>query len=176
RWCPCTRSGSAGGVERPRDAFDQALCLERLAEKADGAGLHRLPPKPLLQKRRDEDSGRSGAASARCCCSSSPFIPGICMSEMMHDTSSNRGDSRNSSAEAKAITQSPNDFTRFPVARRTDSSSSMTAIVGTLGGVESAFIARKWSRQSLAETHTNVCDVNTGRYAAAVFPPSPPGR
>jgi len=63
----------------------------------------------------------------------------------MHDTSSNRGDSRNSSAEAKAITQSPNDFTKFPVARRTDSSSLMTAIVGTLGGVESAFITRKWS-------------------------------
>src|SRR5262249_48137010 len=63
-------------------------------------------------------------------CSSTPVMPGICTSAMTQDVSLNRGEDKNSFAEANACAENPSDLSNRAVAVRTEASSSMIEITG----------------------------------------------
>ena len=65
-------------------------------------------------------------------CSSIPLMPGILTSEIRHDVSLERGDSRNSSADPKTWAMNPCRRRNLAVATRTDLSSSTIEIIGAL--------------------------------------------
>src|SRR5579885_3368534 len=50
--------GPLGALERRLDTFDERVAVERLAQKADGAGIERLPLELRVRKRSDEDDRR----------------------------------------------------------------------------------------------------------------------
>src|SRR5215467_10398459 len=64
-------------------------------------------------------------------CSSTPLMPGIWTSEMRQDVSFNRGDDKNSFAEANAYAENPANLNNRAVALRPEASSSTIEITGT---------------------------------------------
>ena len=67
-----------------------------------------------------------------CVSRSRPLITGICTSAITHDVSFRWADRKNSCADANVWTGYPCDLRKLFVAVRTDASSSMTEITGSV--------------------------------------------
>src|SRR5215510_9072244 len=60
-----------------------------------------------------------------------PLMPGISTSAMTQEVSRNRGDTRNSRADANVCAEKPSELNNRAVAVRTEASSSTIEIIGT---------------------------------------------